>query len=350
MLFRSIPRDLTSPVSNWRKLNSISAYAEKENPGSGGEAASQAIAELFQVPINYYVRIDFDGFSKIIDELGGIEVDVENTLDDYSYPINGQEDNPDYYARFEHLHIEKGKQEMDGDLALKYARSRHAYGSEGSDFARARRQQLVLEAVKNKLLSTSTLLNPVTVSKLINEFNKDIQTNISIWEMLRIWELAKDVDRANIINQVLSDAPDNFLVAGKGEDGAYILTVKNNDYQALQDLAKNIFENNKVVAKIEPLKKSSKLIILNGTWISGLAGKESEELAAYNYQTVFTGNAPVRNFEKNIIYPFNSQKTEALSSLESLSEASVDNNVPAWALDYLGDFPEADYLLILGND
>jgi LCP family protein required for cell wall assembly len=346
----SIPRDLTSPVSNWRKLNSISAYAEKENPGSGGEATSQAIAELFQVPINYYVRIDFDGFSKIIDELGGIEVDVENTLDDYSYPINGQEDNPDYYARFEHLHIEKGKQEMDGDLALKYARSRHAYGSEGSDFARARRQQLVLEAVKNKLLSTSTLLNPVTVSKLINEFNKDIQTNISIWEMLRIWELAKDVDRANIINQVLSDAPDNFLVAGKGEDGAYILTVKNNDYQALQELAKNIFENNKVVAKIEPLKKSSKLIILNGTWISGLAGKESEELAAYNYQTVFTGNAPVRNFEKNIIYPFNSQKTEALSSLESLSEASIDNNVPAWALDYLGDFPEADYLLILGNN
>ena len=78
---------------------------------------------------------------------------------------------------------------MDGALALKYIRSRHALGIEGSDFARSRRQQLVLEAVKNKILSRQTLLNPVTIGKLINELNQDISTNLNVWEMLRLWDL-----------------------------------------------------------------------------------------------------------------------------------------------------------------
>ena len=91
----SIPRDLVAPVSNWQKINSINAYAEQKTPGSGGEATSQAMSELLQTPIDYYVRVDFNGFAKIIDEFGGIEVNVENTLDDYSYPIDGQEDNPE---------------------------------------------------------------------------------------------------------------------------------------------------------------------------------------------------------------------------------------------------------------
>ena len=80
---------------------------------------------------------------------------------------------------YEHLHIEQGVQKMDGSLALKYARSRHGLGLEGSDFARAKRQQLVLEAVKQKLLSSSTFLNPVTITKLINELNDNITTNLS---------------------------------------------------------------------------------------------------------------------------------------------------------------------------
>jgi len=198
----SIPRDLSAPInsSGWRKINSINAYAEMAEKGSGGEATVEALAELLQIPIHYYVRVDFNGFVEVIDELGGIEVNVENTLDDYTYPIKGEEDNPNYYARFEHLHIDQGSQKMSGELALKYVRSRHALGLEGSDFARAKRQQIVLEAVKEKLLSRQTLLNPVTIGKLVSEFNKNVTTNLNVWEMLRLWDLFKDINREQIIN------------------------------------------------------------------------------------------------------------------------------------------------------
>jgi len=273
----SIPRDLTTPVSGWRKINSVNAYAEQKTPGSGGEVTAQAISDLLQIPIDYYVRADFNGFVNIIDELGGIEVNVENTLDDYSYPIDGQEDNPNYYARFEHLHFDKGLQTMNGAMALKYTRSRHAAGAEGSDFARAHRQQLVLEAVKNKLLSSQTLLNPVMVAKLVNEFSKNISTNINAWEILRLWDLFKNVDQAQIINKVLSDAPDGLLISGVGEDGAYILTPRSGNFGEIRTLAQNIFSNLPAVQpeKVETITDNASVLVLNGTWISGLAGKTS---------------------------------------------------------------------------
>src|SRR6056297_1787250 len=132
----SIPRDLNVPVEGRGKLkiNSINAYAELEEKGSGGEATRQALSNLLDIPIHYYARVDFQGFINIINELGGIRVYVEETLDDYKYPIMGREKAENYNSRFEHLHIEKGWQKMDGELALKYARSRHAGGSQGSDF------------------------------------------------------------------------------------------------------------------------------------------------------------------------------------------------------------------------
>ena len=134
----SIPRDLNIAVEGmgWQKINSINAFAERKKEGSGGEAVSQALSDVLNIPIHYYVRVDFEGFVNIVDILGGLEIDVENTLEDFHYPIAGQENNEDYYSRFEHLYIEKGLQKMDGTLALKYARSRYASGIEGSDFAK----------------------------------------------------------------------------------------------------------------------------------------------------------------------------------------------------------------------
>ncbi|PLX26990.1 hypothetical protein C0583_05365 [Candidatus Parcubacteria bacterium] len=129
----SIPRDLAVPIENygWQKINHINAYAEMEEADSGGLAVSQAISDLLDIPIDYYVRADFSGFINIVDKLGGIDVMVENTLDDYSYPIMGEEENPDWDARFKHLHVEAGEQHMNGMEALEFARSRHGINGEG---------------------------------------------------------------------------------------------------------------------------------------------------------------------------------------------------------------------------
>lgn len=354
----SIPRDLVAPVSNWQKVNSINAYAEKDNPGGGGEVTAKAFAELLQTPIDYYIRVDFDGFSNIINELGGIEVNVENVLDDYSYPIFGQEDNPNYYSRYEHLRIEKGLQTMDGSLALKYARSRHALGSEGSDFARARRQQLILEAVKNKLLSSKTLLNPVMITKLVNELSKSISTNLGTWEVLRFWEMFKNVDRSQIINKVLSDAPDGLLISGAGENGAYILTPRSGNFSEVRNLVKNIFTTSPAESVMTPAKKivkitdAAQVVILNGTWISGLAGKTAVILEQSGFIISKIGNAPERNYTQTTVYSLatSTVKGKSLKTLETLVGAAQSFNFPAWINDYQATSTPSDFLLIIGTD
>jgi len=349
----SIPRDLVTPINGWQKINSIDAYAEQKQPGSGGPATAAAMGQLLQIPVQYYVRLDFNGFARIIDELGGITVNVENTLDDYQYPIDGQEDNPNYYARFEHLHIDKGPQTMDGALALKYVRSRHAYGVEGSDFARARRQQLVLEAIKDKLLSAQILLNPVTVSKLVNEFSQDISANLNVWEMLRLWDLVKNIDQKTIINKVLSNAPDGFLVAGTGEDGAYILTPSSGNFADIRSLVQNIFTVGAPAPDIIPaaINGQANVLVLNGTWVTGLAGKTGVFLTQYKFNILSTGNAPDRNYAQTTVYDLTlGAKPDSLAVLEKAAGAHQSFQLPAWLNNYKTATSSPDFILIMGAD
>ncbi|MDI3496121.1 MAG: polyisoprenyl-teichoic acid--peptidoglycan teichoic acid transferase [Patescibacteria group bacterium] len=356
----SIPRDLTVPIegNSWRKINSINAIAEAANKDGGAETI-KTLSQVFQIPIQYFIRVDFKGFTNIIDEIGGIEINVENTLNDYSYPILGQEDNPDYYARYEHLNIEKGPTKMNGDLALKYVRSRHAYGIEGSDFARARRQQLVIEAVKNKLLSTQTLLNPVTVSRLINELNKHLATNLETWEVIRLWDLFKDVDHNQIKNVVLNDAPGNYLKSATGSDGAYILIPVSGNFGDIRNLFNNLFEtNNEKIEKenesepeIIKINEKANIAVKNGTFVTGLAGRIAADLESLGLTVIDISNAPERNQTKSLIFDFTyGDKNEVLNALKNKTQAKQSFSFPSWINTYQSEHPEIDFLILLGSD
>jgi LCP family protein required for cell wall assembly len=186
----SIPRDLWIPDigQNGGKINEAYADGELNNQRKGLSLAKIVTGKVIGQPIHYGFRIDFNGFVKTIDNIGGIDVIVDNNLDDYHYPIDGQEENNcghtdneitqfiasnsseidswDFFScRYKHLHVDKGINHMDGITALAFVRSRHGVGSEGSDFARSHRQQEVIEAFRKKILSLGILFNP---SKLIN--------------------------------------------------------------------------------------------------------------------------------------------------------------------------------------
>lgn len=369
----SIPRDLTAPTESgaWRKINSIHAVAEAQETDSGGPAMMNSLSTILDTDINYYIRVDFDGFVNIIDELGGIDVNVENTFDDYTYPIRGEEDNEDYYARYEHLHFDAGQQHMNGSLALKYARSRHSIGIEGSDFARAMRQQLILEAVKTKLLSRDTLLKPMVISRIISELNDNIKTNLDVWAMIKLWDEFKDIDREQINHKVLSDGPGGFLIASRGEDGAYILIPQTGNFKDIQDFTKNIFitegeddqnmtsnnnspKKNETIntdIKIEPIKEDAKVAVLNGTWISGLAAKNALNLKEYGFKIIETANAPTREYEDSVIYDLTyGQKLEALEVLKTASQANLAYDAPSWLETYKNSADKPDLILIIGTD
>ena len=152
----SIPRDLIVPIPGgygYRKINSADSYGEIQQKGNGAEFAKQVVEQVFNISIHYYARIDFKAFKEIVDRVGGVEVYVDNTFTDNTFPTE------DYLYRT--ISFKKGQQTLDGQNALDFARSRHGNNNEGSDFARARRQQKIILALKDKLFSVNTIFNHV---------------------------------------------------------------------------------------------------------------------------------------------------------------------------------------------
>jgi polyisoprenyl-teichoic acid--peptidoglycan teichoic acid transferase len=138
----SLPRDLwvVLPDGSENRINTPHFFAEAEVAGSGPMAAVNTVASNFGLTLNKYVRIDFAGFVRIIDSVGGITVEVEHPIVDYQYPT--------YDYGIQTISFEPGLQHMDGERALQFARTRHS----SSDFDRAARQQLVIAAFVKRLL------------------------------------------------------------------------------------------------------------------------------------------------------------------------------------------------------
>jgi LCP family protein required for cell wall assembly len=343
-------------------LETVDVDEQNRHGAAGGLGPFERLSQivLYFGTIDYYVRVDFEGFEKIIDQVGGVDVYVDNTLDDYAYPILGQEDNPNYYSRYEHLHIEQGWQKMDGTLALKYARSRHGVGAEGTDFARARRQQKILEAVKQKVISAEFLLNPMRVSQMINTLSKNISTNLKVWEIVKLWTLVKGVKSDDIINKVLDNSPSGLLVDGRGDTGAYILSPRSGDFSEIQYLFNNMFgepSSNETEKPVTRLAGSTTVTVLNGTWINGLGSQKAVDLERLGANVVEIGNLSRHNFEKSVIYDLTfGAKREELQLLKEQTGANIAPTLPDWLKEELAaraaeqKRTQPDFILILGQD
>jgi len=167
----SIPRDLyvAIPGHGTSRINTAHFWGENEAEGSGPALAAQTVAQSFGVPVHQYVRVDFDGFRAIVDAVGGVDVVVEKAIVDNAYPTE------DYGTM--RIEIPAGPQRMDGETALRYARSRHG----SSDFDRAERQQQILIALARRLLKRAAWPNLPTVIQIIME---DVETDLTIQDML----------------------------------------------------------------------------------------------------------------------------------------------------------------------
>ncbi len=224
----SIPRDLWFPDIN-QKINAAYAIGEAKNKGSGLVLAEAAVAKITGQEIDYGVRIDFSGFVKAVDIVGGLDINVDNTFDDYQYPIDGKEADPCGHSqeelqslantpedqlpsvfpcRYKHLHFDKGLTHMDGETALEFVRSRHGTGTEGSDFARSKRQEKVIKAFKDKVLSAQTILNPSKIINLYETLKSSIDTDIQQTEFDDFIRLAQKMKNAKIQSAVIDTGDD----------------------------------------------------------------------------------------------------------------------------------------------
>lgn len=356
----SFPRDLSVPIEGRGngKINSVNAYAEKKEVGSGGLATAQTLEGLLDISIPYYARVDFKAFVDLVDEFGGVKVYVEHVLNDYSYPVSGREDAEDWDSRFEHLYLDVGWHDMDGSLALKYARSRHSSGIQGSDFARAKRQQKVIEAVKNKFKDSSFIFKPSLVSGVLQSLNENIITNLEIWEIMRLWNLVKDVDKNKITNNVLSDSPSSLLASMVSTSTGYILYPRAGNFSEIGYLVENVFIGNEQKMEKIAENRDTKIEIKNGTWINGLATRLSIDLERDGFEVIRVGNSEEKGFEETVIYDLTfGEKIDPLKHLKERMDASVKFNLPEWLKDDIEksiseeENPQApDFLIILGKN
>ena len=255
----SIPRDLWIPLpiqgetTQSSKINAAYAiglddthYTQKKpeftGPAGGGELAKYSVGVVTGLPVNYFVSVNFQGFRDAIDILGGIEVDVAKTFDDYFYPVAGKENEScgksgqeiqaisatmsgfllekQFTCRYEQIHFDKGTVHMDGTSALKFVRSRHS-DEYGGDFARSERQYAVLAGVKNKIISLGAVAKAGPIfEKLVDS----VRTDLNPTDIKNILETSQDLSSYKIKTIHLTE--DNVLKASTSADGAYILIPK----------------------------------------------------------------------------------------------------------------------------
>jgi LCP family protein required for cell wall assembly len=301
----SIPRDLgvNIPGHGWYKINHANAYGEVAQSGSGGALSSKVVSDTFGVDIHYYLRVDFKAVEDVIDDIDGITIDVETPFTDTEYPA-------DNYL-YQTISFKKGIQVMNGDIALKYARSRHGNNGEGSDFARAKRQQRMILALKEKVLSFETLANPIRIHNILDTLGNHISTNMNFSDIISMMKLAKQADLSNIKTVVLDTSVGGYLKNGYSPNGAFILAPTSGNFDEISALIEHIFdpetENSNVEyietpAQEQPDIPITTVEVQNGTWRAGLAARAEKILEDDNIVVTTIGNTGERPVMESGIY------------------------------------------------
>lgn len=303
----SLPRDLWVEHPNYpgyfTKINAIYNSCEQEKEGTGMECLCDVVETITGREIQYHMMIDIKGMIKIVDIIGGIDVEVENSFTDYMFP--------DGNWGYKVVSFEEGTQHMDGETAMEFARSRHAQSVEGSDFARARRQQRVIIAVKQKVLSTETFTDLSKVSDIIKELGNNIKISEYTPEDIRAaYNLAEEIEKDNIHSMVLDPMAGNWSLLAEDPSSAYALYPKagEGNWTEVNKFLNAYFENPQLYTE------NATIYVYNG----GLGyyetyDKAQELIAAYPHLNITYGGNAAGNItiEGNKVKNVSEQKFDA---------------------------------------
>ena len=225
----SVPRDLyvSIPGRGRDRINTAFVYgSSNNNPEGGASLAMQTVAYNLGVPINHYVMVDFSAVTKGIDILGGIDVYVPQDLSDPTYP--------DMNYGFDPLYIPAGTQHLDGETALKYARTRHA----DNDFGRAGRQQQVMLAARDKAVALGVGSMLTKAPSIYRQLENGVKTDLSLDQLIALATTVSEIPKENIRNEVLGYG---YVSSYRAENGAQVLVLDNT---AAGPLIQELFYNN----------------------------------------------------------------------------------------------------------
>ena len=328
----SVPRDFIVQLPNqgFRKINAAYPLAEVANPGSGGQAIIDSVEKVTGLKIPYYALVDFKGFIKAVDHVGGLDIAIDRTFSDSTFP-----DYKDWFLPT--ITFTKGDEHMNGERALQFARSRHGTNEEGSDFARSERQKKILSAFKEKVYKLN-LTDPRTINNLLSDFTQHFRTNLEPYEIKHIVDLAQNVTKEKIYSLSLEPRGD-LICAGLIDDyvnRAYV--IQPCEGKTLKDI-QEFLTNYRFLAKLK--KENATIEIQNSTDKSYvLADWEKMADAGINIRIVpFRGRIP---YDRTIIYKNTSSNPNTLEYLKSNYKFTV--------ADVIYSGTSADFVIILGKD
>lgn len=328
----SIPRDLYVKIPGYggSKINAANAYG-------GPELAKKVVSQMLDLPIHYYVQVDFAGFKQAVDSVNGVDILNTANLYDPEYPCENERG----YCTFKLI---PGQYHMDGKAALRFSRCRH--GSCGGDFGRAARQQMIMVALRQKALEASTLTNPVKLAGLIDSAGSHLKTDLKLDEMKKLAAIIKDIDIAKATQKVLDETPAGLLVAGSGQfPGAGSIELPRAgafNYTEIQELVHSIFIDGFLK------QENAAIEIQNGTAKEGLAAAVVKQLSAYNYNVLGAKTAAEQTHAVSTIYDYTSgKKPYTVKYLEARFGVKAQQAAAAPAV---AGQQSPDITVIVGND
>jgi len=329
----SIPRDLyvQIPETNINnKINAIKFYGDQSEEKNGMELIKKVVEEISGLDIHYYAQLDFNGFIKIIDALGGIDVYLEKDINDPSYP--------NFNRGYDPFYIKSGWHLLNGATALKVARSRH---STMGDFDRIKRQQDIIKSTKQKVFEKYSQFDVLAFKNIFVSLSNNLKTDLQLKEFPRFYKIAKEIKNYDITVETVDTK--NYLnrtYVGRG----YTLQAKGNDYEKINELSANIFDLEISKERKEIIKdEGANIEIRNGTGTLDLANKVAFDLEEFGYRIINSTNIDPPDFSGVQIYD-NSEnlKPDTLDFLKEkfnavIMEVSED------------EFSKADFVIVLGK-
>jgi LCP family protein required for cell wall assembly len=333
----SLPRDLWVEIPDFGVDRINQAYylgQIYEYPGGGPALATKTVETTLGITLDYFVAVNFDAFIEAVDLVGGITIDVPEAIDDPSYP--------DSCYGFDPFSIEAGVQQLDGETALKYARTRATFGG---DVDRAGRQQAVILALQDQVMRRDQLPQLITKSlQLWQTFQANVRTDLSFEEALQLGLMVQDIPRSSIQTAVINF---DYVYNETTPDGRQVLVPNREKIRELRDalfappaIPTPVIENLPALMAAE----QARVAVYNGTAVFGLAAATQEYLQGFDINVSEIGNADSATYRSTQIidYGTHTNTTLYLTQLMQVPPLNISNGI-----DPDGDF---DVLIIIGND
>jgi len=282
-----VPRDTRVKIPEYGigKINASHAYG-------GIELTDKTIENFLDVPIDYYVETDFNGFSDIIDAIGGVNIDIEEPLE-YVDKAGGV--NIDLPAG-DNIHL-------NGEEALDYVRYREPIKA---DIGRIQRQQKFIQAVMDKLLSPDII---VKLPAIYSNVTDAVNTNIPLKDVSPFLSLAKNTD----LNSLKTD-----MIPGKPK---YIDGIS---YWVPEKKEVDILVNNLIKSKEYIQNSKYRVSLYNGNGKPGLAGKIADILNKYGFKISRVANADNFNYDKTIIKYYKKDAKKAAVGIKKVLGGEIN--------------------------